>query len=265
MSRNYSFLFLAALSGVSILLPLLALAGAEAPGRTAGQKKPVMEKKCGSECLLSFGIEETGSASVGKRMMKSRSLKIIKVDDEPLQLADTSNAEIFNPETRAGELEEFLANCEPAGGPAFSAPPRPVPKSAIGKALRVRQTPDAKATRPKMETTIATVKKIRLGEHKNFTRVVFDSTGETRIDIEIDNKEKMVFINLPDAAWEAPEKWYSAQTPLVTAWLARPAEDGKGTRLVIRLKKEAKIIHKEYLPDKGYPFHRIIFDLQGTS
>lgn len=79
----------------------------------------------------------------------------------------------------------------------------------------------------------------------------------------MDKGENMIMVDLPGTGWEAPDKWYSTKFPLVLAWLAKPSDDGKGTRLVISLKKNAKISYSDFPPGDGYPLHRIILDIQG--
>jgi hypothetical protein len=227
------------------------------------KSRPKLEK-CDhtSECLLAFGIENRKYPDNPPEFLKRRSLKILKVKDVAEEDIPASPVDITGAKEQLSEIERFLASFEPASGPELHLPPKPAHKSAFRKALLMSGGTGRKNDNMRETVEHATVRKLRVGEHHDYTRIVLDITGKTRFKLKIDNEEKLIYVELPDANWQAPDKWDSTRPPLLLAWLAKPDETGKGTKLIIRLKKKAKIIHEEYLPDIGHPWHRIIFDLQ---
>ncbi len=243
-----------------ILLVLLLIAGETSLNscKAAGLKTAL--EKNSSEGLLAFGIDKEQAPKTKPELVKNRSFKVLKIHEAPLQLSASEALPELGENTQMSELEEFLSHYEPASGPALPEPPKPSRKSVFRQAMNR----EADQKKPK-ELPHSSIVKLRVGEHNDFTRIVLDASAESQFHIEVDNKEKMIYVDLPNADWEALEKWYSTEPPLVMAWLAKPNDDGKGTRLVIRLKKEARLIHEEYLPDVGYPWHRIIFDLKAAT
>lgn len=253
--------------------------------------------KCTSECLLEYGIAETASNSLNRPFIT------LKVDENAHDLIEAEKLPVLTEEDEhIRKLEEFLSGYEPSAGPKLPAPPTPGHKFPLSRALQkdsdVKNGPNTAEGITKGTTTsslaspkikmpsvstyppVATlhpastpadaesqvsIKKLRLGEHKDFTRVVLDASGKTNAHIEIDQEDQMIIINLPNTKWEAPDKWYSTTPPLVMAWLAKPDETGKGTRLVIRLKKPVEVSQKLYPPENDYKWHRIILDLRPNT
>lgn len=252
----------------SLSVTPLSLAGAEDSG---DQGLSVLETrlrstcKLTSECLLAFGLEDDVEA------LAEAGIEVLRVEeDAPIEVA--SAAAVPRDSGKTGrplsELESFLSRYEPSSGLKVedldpSPPPTPVRKTVQASLARAAG-PKAISSASKGAVSAAepaVVKKLRMGEHARYTRIVLDLDRQAHASMSVDKQARMVLVDLPDAGWGMEEKWFSDSSPLVAAWLAKPREGG-GTRLVVRLREEARIVHEEFLPAGDYPWHRIIFDIQ---
>ncbi|MCD8493981.1 MAG: AMIN domain-containing protein [Alphaproteobacteria bacterium] len=105
------------------------------------------------------------------------------------------------------------------------------------------------------------VQNIRLGEYPGKTRLVLDLSGPSSYKTELDNGEKLLLVQIPQAGWGAEQRKSLAGHPLVAGYTAQPAANG-GTTLAIELKKPVKISANSALPPNAtYKNHRIFIDL----
>ncbi|MGZ9109229.1 MAG: hypothetical protein ACXW4B_10475 [Micavibrio sp.] len=141
--------------------------------------------------------------------------------------------------------------------PAAAEPePEPVIESPVAEAPVVAPP----AAEPPLSATGPTVKNVRVGEHSGTTRLVFDMNGKTKFTHDLDNTEKLLLIELPEAGWTAPRQWSSADAPLIESWSVQAMEGGKGSRLIIRLRRAVTIATATALTDPD----RIMFDLKAN-
>lgn len=103
----------------------------------------------------------------------------------------------------------------------------------------------------------ANVKKLRIGEHTDKTRIVFDLNRMTSYRYDLDNNEKLLIVEFPDAAWSARTQWSSSKAPLLASYSVQPMDNGTGSRIIIQLKKTAGVVYEDTL--KGPP--RIVIDV----
>jgi hypothetical protein len=115
----------------------------------------------------------------------------------------------------------------------------PAPKSVSGGALEVSS--------------------VRVGEHTGSTRLVLDTSGPSKFTADLDAAENLLVVELPGVAWNAAAQKAFGNSPLLKSYSAQPS--GGGTRLVIELKKTAKLTMKTALPPNEVHGHRIVFDL----
>ncbi len=86
-----------------------------------------------------------------------------------------------------------------------------------------------------------TVRNMRVGEKNGgVTRIVLDTNSPARHNYDLDNNEKILVIEVPDAGWAAQKSASLTQSPLVASYKAE--SDKTGSRLVLQLKKEATVL-----------------------
>jgi len=123
-----------------------------------------------------------------------------------------------------------------------------------------------KATQPNNATTTAitgtvTVKKLRLGLHKNTTRIVLDVSGPAAYHYDLDNNEHLLIIELPNAGWSGLREWSSRKAPLLSSYSVQPLNNNAGSRVIIQLKHNTRIVYETTLPANGFSDYRIVLDL----
>lgn len=110
---------------------------------------------------------------------------------------------------------------------------RPLPKKA-------ESAPSAPVT-TKPDSHKLTVRNMRVGEKNGgVTRIVLDTNSPARLNYDLDNNEKILVIEVPDAGWAAQKSASLTQSPLVASYKAE--SDKTGSRLVLQLKKEATVL-----------------------
>ena len=103
------------------------------------------------------------------------------------------------------------------------------------------------------------VSSVRVGEHTGSSRLVLDTSGPVKFTADLDSAENLLVVELPGVAWNAATQKAFGNSPLLKSYSAQPS--GDGTRLVIELKKAAKLTMKTALPPNEVHGHRIVFDL----
>lgn len=132
------------------------------------------------------------------------------------------------------------------------------PRTASAARPAVQKPEAAKAQKPASGALAVTG--VRLGDHPGKSRIVLDLSAQPKFSAELDSAENIVLVELPGAAWSAPAQKTYSNHPLIKSYSAQ-SSDGI-TRLVIELKKSAKIGMKEVLPpNPTYANHRIVLDL----
>lgn len=144
----------------------------------------------------------------------------------------------------------------------------PIPKAAPDLSLAVVAQPAAPeiapAPAPSPDKTTATgliISDLRLGEHTNKTRLVFDMSGTASFRTDLDNAEKILIVEIDKAAWsESITKKISS--PLVQSYTVQNLENNAGTRVILTLKKDARIASESVLaPEPAANNHRLVIDL----
>lgn len=174
------------------------------------------------------------------------------------------------------ELEVLLE--EPPASPNQSATldiqqlnPTPIiPPTQLSKPKPPTQkTAKAKAPPPKKPPTPAKTYKdtvgvgLRVADHKDKTRVVIDLNRKTPHTIDLDNNEKILIVELPEARWVGNKEHKFVSSPVLSKLEVEPINNGAGSLIIFTLKKSTQIKQKNILAaDKKHPYHRIYFDLQ---
>lgn len=138
--------------------------------------------------------------------------------------------------------------------------PRPPPELKTTPISKKQKKPP---TRPIAKTFSGTAAlNFRIGEHTNKVRVAFDTNNKIPFDIDLDNEEKLIIIELPNARWEGKKSQAFKHSKLLESLSIEPLNDNNGSLLVLSLRKQAQIVQEKILsPDKTSPYYRVYFDL----
>lgn len=106
------------------------------------------------------------------------------------------------------------------------------------------------------------VKNLRTGIHSNKVRLVLDMSAKTPYTIDLDSSENILIIELPQAGWSgARSKAFGAKEPLLASYNVEAINGGKGTRIIIPLKKSSSVLKSALLPPGTTPNYRMYVDL----
>lgn len=103
---------------------------------------------------------------------------------------------------------------------------------------------------------------LRIADHKDKTRIVIDTNKNTPFKIDLDNNEKILIVELPEARWIGKKSEKFTKSSILDT-LEVEDLNGKGTLIILTLKKSTQIKQQNRLPaDQDTPYHRIYFDLK---
>ncbi len=135
---------------------------------------------------------------------------------------------------------------------------KPAPPPTKSPPKRPKITPPDKKT---YDGDVA--QNLRVGEHADKLRIVIDTNKKFNFNIDIDNEEKLIIVEVPDAKWVGKKAMKFNDSKLLDSYTVETMNDNKGTMIIMSLKKATTILQKSSLtPDKTSPYHRIYFDLK---
>ena len=106
--------------------------------------------------------------------------------------------------------------------------------------------------------------RLRIGEDRGKTRLVLDASKPAPYRYDLNNRDRLLTIDLPGAEWNGPKSWLSGDSTLVESYTVEPLKTGNGNSVILRLKKATSILHEgELSPEKAGEDHRIVIDLKG--
>ena len=108
-----------------------------------------------------------------------------------------------------------------------------------------------------------TVKKIRLGEHVDKTRVVMDLSSRAQYQTRLADDGRSLVVKLSNAAWTANKSWVSEFSPLVTSY--QVTQDGDAQRIMFQLRYPAELLTQDILPPQFGKGYRLVLDLQSSD
>lgn len=145
----------------------------------------------------------------------------------------------------------------PANNAQANNIPPPAP-ATIGSTASVDKGP-----RPVTNGGSAIVSGIRVGQHPDKVRVVFDVTKKTDYTVDLDNSENLMVVELPNAKWKTPTKTESfGKMPVVKSYKVDSFNDGAGNMFILQLKKPTQIIMQGKYPALSGKGERIVIDLK---
>ena len=147
----------------------------------------------------------------------------------------------------------------------ISPPEKVVPHKTESIKTATPKKPPPKASPPseKVIKSGNVAQNLRVGEHADKLRIVIDTNKTFNYSIDIDNEEKLIIVEIPDAKWVGKDSVQFGSSALLDSYTVEPINDDKGTMIILSLKKATSILKKSNLkPDSTSPFHRIYFDLK---
>lgn len=165
---------------------------------------------------------------------------------------------------------------ETASAPVVAPTPKPVTAAAMAPAATTTTTTVATTqttTQPSVATPASAepaagtgpdgaVTGVRIGEHGNKTRLVFDLSSKTKPDFkyDLDNGEKILMVDMPESGWQGATSGKSSISPLVSGWTAQKGANG-GSSVAIQLKGDARVLSTEFLKAEGSDPARLVMDI----
>ena len=110
----------------------------------------------------------------------------------------------------------------------------------------------------------AHVKAVRLGQHKDKIRIVFDTSDKTPFSVDLDNDEKLLFVEIPGAGWQVPEAHLKAlsKSSLIESYTLSNLNASHGRILAIQLTKATRVILERAFPAVSGKGQRLVVDLK---
>lgn len=102
---------------------------------------------------------------------------------------------------------------------------------------------------------------IRVGEHPDKVRIVFDVSGTAAYTADLDNGEKILVVDMPESGWQAPSTAQYSKKSLLSSYRIDPAQNGRGNIAVFQLKRNSRIIKQQQIPALSGGGSRIFIDL----
>lgn len=142
-------------------------------------------------------------------------------------------------------------------------PPPQIMAKEPDKALSAPAKEINKSPPPKKMAKGDIAQNLRVGEHADKLRIVIDMNKAFKHTIDIDNDEKIIIVEIPDAKWLGQKDKNFEYSKLIESYTIEPINNDKGSMIIIALKKATSIMKKGSLsPDSTSQYHRIYFDLK---
>lgn len=159
---------------------------------------------------------------------------------------------------------ETLTVSDPAPAPAIAAPQSlqaPQTKNNLMPTAEKMSAPKEKAmATPPVTDGVASVYNVRIGTHPGKTRMVLDVNTKTPFTADLDNGEKILVIELPNANWTAAMN-KSVNNPIIASYSVEKKDDAPGSMMIVQLKKGTSISYQQSLKALSGGGQRIVIDL----
>jgi hypothetical protein len=177
---------------------------------------------------------------------------LIRQLDILLRNEPTAPPEPLTPQPEEARLSSADQAEPPAPPPPAQDPPVPRPKE--------QPPPLEQPTRPAAGHFV--VNAMRMGQHSDKLRLVLDVSGETAFNVDLDNQENLLVIELPEAGWNAERERRYDNSPLIRSYSVESIGEGRGSRVILSLKKPTQLLKQQALPPGNNPNYRIFLDLK---
>lgn len=147
--------------------------------------------------------------------------------------------------------------------PVPTSQPTPLSKPPATKAKPIKAAPKTKPTRPTQKYDGTVGVGLRVADHADKTRIVIDLNNKTPYTIDLDNNEKILIVELPNAKWIGNKTHKFVTSPVLDKLDVETINGGSGSLIIFALKKPTKVLQQNILgADKKHPHNRIYFDLK---
>jgi hypothetical protein len=174
-----------------------------------------------------------------------------------------SSENLEEPPAPASDSEAAL-NPPPSAAPQTLPPVAPSPSAqeqVLQNSAAGTPAPTASPSPPPPTQNAAAVQGLRIGEHPDKTRIVLDVRGNTSYTADLDNKEKILVVELAKTGWEAPPQQDFGSAPRLKSYRIEQMEDGS-TLLILTVKKDVQIIYESLIENQQGGGGRIVIDLR---
>ncbi len=142
-----------------------------------------------------------------------------------------------------------------------SQSPQPAMRDNAGFATRQPSYPRPVTADSRQMAYSANVRNIRFGDYPNKTRIVLDLSESAGYTYDIDNRQGVLSVMLPDAGWQGPSRGTLNKSELFSGYTVQEVP-GQGSRLTLQLRKPARVLFADQLqPNSTYPSHRVFLDV----
>lgn len=164
------------------------------------------------------------------------------------RINNTYGVEASAPKTAPAKVEKAQLAPKPKAVEA-----KPLPPVSEAKA-------NPKPVTVKKSSAPLQVQQVRVGEQTNGkTRIVLDTSAAAKISYDIDNGEKILLIEVPNAGWAAKQTQTLKAGGLVSSYKAE--SDANGSRLIVQLKGPAQVVSTSRLDPSDGAGYRVFLDL----
>ncbi len=147
-----------------------------------------------------------------------------------------------------------------------AVPVKPVQKAEVAPPPKPEAKPPAKPVEAKkveapkpVVSGQKIVQDLRIGEKKEYSRLVLDLGQSIKINYDIDNEEKILLIEIPGFEWKAAKSKTFPKSLLIASYQAE--SDANGSRLVVQLRGPAKIANYSNIEATGGKLPRAVLDI----
>ncbi|MEM7680277.1 MAG: hypothetical protein AAF182_04685, partial [Pseudomonadota bacterium] len=128
------------------------------------------------------------------------------------------------------------------------------------------KTPVDKGPRDVGRTNGAVITGVRVGEHADKVRIVFDTTAKTPFSADLDNGEKLLVVEVPEAGATLPANKSSfGKLPVLKSYSVSDTNGGQGHIFVMQLKSATQILGQKSFPALSGGGERLVIDLKATQ
>ena len=156
-----------------------------------------------------------------------------------------------------------VAAAAPLATPVIEAPkppPAPVKEVTPPKAPAPAPVPVKKAEAPKHAASgEKVVHDLRIGEKKEYSRLVLDLGQSVKVNYDIDNDEKILLVDIPGFKWNGPKTKTFPKSLLISSYQVQT--DEAGSHLVVQLRGPAKIANYSNIEATGGKLPRAVLDV----
>lgn len=164
-------------------------------------------------------------------------------------------------------------NMRPAAVSQVTAPPTPAPQVVAPPVVPVSpvtpppappklpvSVPEKKVEAPKPAASgQKAVQDLRIGEKKEYSRLVLDLGQSVKVTYDIDNEEKILLIDIPGFSWNAAKTKTFPKSLLIASYQVQT--DAAGSHLVVQLKGPAKVANYSTIEATGGKLPRAVLDI----